>query len=181
MTITKMAFFSTYELYKQGTRTIVNWLATTAARCGYETPEQHKRRIKNQKKYERKKKNKLSQVDASVARSESRGESSSIISTGSELSTRPVAGVLSDTNTKSSTSSVESASTNPTAANSQTKIQAQNDQIPKVQPATRPTKYTISNNELPRMATFISENFEQASKIEALPETLKLLQDVISK
>lgn len=44
-----MALFSTYALYKEGTRTVVNWLTTTAGKCGYETLKQ-KRRKKNKNK-----------------------------------------------------------------------------------------------------------------------------------
>jgi trans-aconitate methyltransferase len=49
-----MAFFSTYALYKEGTRAIVNWLTATAARCGYETLQQKKKKKNKNKNRNRK-------------------------------------------------------------------------------------------------------------------------------
>lgn len=52
---------------------------------------------------------------------------------------------------------------------------------PEVQSAKGPLKYAITSEELPLMAAFISENFQQISDFGALPLTLDVLGDVITK
>jgi hypothetical protein len=142
-----MAFFSTYALYKEGTRTVVNWLTATAARCGYETLQQKKK-----KKNKNKNKNRKLRAKGSVADQES-----SVPAAETESKPQPV-------------------------VVPETPLQPSQDNVaPEVQSAKGPLKYAITSKELPLMAAFISENFQQISDFGALPLTLAVLGDVITK
>ncbi|RDW57796.1 hypothetical protein BP5796_12597 [Coleophoma crateriformis] len=142
----EMDFYSSYRLYKEGTRTIIQWLTATALRCGYETLKQKKKR-KNKNK-NRNRALKAKGIDPSSG--------NSIVSTPS----------TSDT----------SSTTEPEA-----NVQPQTQQVPQGESVDPPRQYTVSTKELPMMAYFISEHFEQISEFEGLPATMKVLEDVIQK